>query len=117
AQRDRGPAPARLQRDGHREDLERQPAADLARGRTDRPRAAAGCAAMRARALFACACLLHGALAVAADRAALDRTFEDLHARYALPGLAIGVIEDGKVVYARTAGERVAGTGDAITSK
>ena len=60
---------------------------------------------------------LHGSHAAAADRAALDRAFDDLGTRYALPGLAIGVIEDGKVVYARTGGERVAGSGAKITPR
>ena len=65
---------------------------------------------------FACAlALLHGGAAAAADRAALDRAFDDLGTRYGLPGLAIGVIEDGKIVYARTGGERVAGSGAKIT--
>ena len=34
--------------------------------------------------------------------------------RYQLPGLAIGVIEDGEVVFARGYGETVAGSGDAV---
>ncbi|MGJ7903337.1 serine hydrolase domain-containing protein, partial [Lysobacter sp. 1R34A] len=36
-------------------------------------------------------------------------------ARYRLPGLAIGIVEDGVVTYQRTAGERVAGEGAPIT--
>jgi CubicO group peptidase (beta-lactamase class C family) len=43
-----------------------------------------------------------------------DTIFEDLQARYQLPGLAIGVIEDGKVVYTRTAGELEAGSGKRV---
>ncbi len=35
--------------------------------------------------------------------------------RYQLPGLAIGVIEDGEIVYVRTAGELVAGSGRPVT--
>ncbi len=42
--------------------------------------------------------------------AAFDATLE----RYALPGLAVGVIEDGEIVYRRTAGELEAGGGQAI---
>src|SRR5690606_10218991 len=38
-------------------------------------------------------------------------------ARYDLPGVAVGVIEDGKVVYVGTRGERVAGSGDAVTPR
>lgn len=44
-----------------------------------------------------------------------DIVFDDLMARYHLPGLALGVIEDGRVVYARTAGETVVGSGRKIT--
>lgn len=36
--------------------------------------------------------------------------------RFQLPGLAVGVIEDGKVVYARGAGELVAGSGAPVTT-
>ena len=61
--------------------------------------------------------IVQGGGAAAADRAALDRAFDDLTTRYRLPGLAIGVIEDGKVVYARTGGERVAGSGAKITPR
>ena len=35
-------------------------------------------------------------------------------AEYHLPGMALGVVEDGKVTYTRTAGELVAGGGQAI---
>ena len=45
----------------------------------------------------------------AAVRATIDR--------YQLPGIAVGVIEDGKVVYARGFGETVAGSGDPVTTK
>ena len=55
--------------------------------------------------------------AAAAERAAIDRIFDDLVARYALPGLAVGVIEDGKVTYLRTAGERIVGSGEEITPR
>ena len=55
--------------------------------------------------------------AAAAERAAIDRIFDDLVARYALPGLAVGVIEDGKVAYVRTAGERIVGSGEEITPR
>ena len=61
--------------------------------------------------------LLQAGAASGAERAKLDRAFDDLMARYALPGLAIGVIEDGEVVYARTAGERIAGSGAKITPR
>ena len=35
--------------------------------------------------------------------------------RYQLPGLAVGVIEDGNVTYLRTAGELIAGSGQPVT--
>lgn len=46
---------------------------------------------------------------------AWDAAFDAVVARYDLPGLALGVIEDGEIVYVRTAGERIAGSGQAIT--
>jgi CubicO group peptidase (beta-lactamase class C family) len=48
---------------------------------------------------------------------AVDAAVRATVARYQLPGIAVGVIEDGKVVYARGYGETVAGSGDPITSK
>src|SRR6185436_10767364 len=78
-----------------------------------RRRHAASCA----RALFhgaaewslvlACCC----APAPAFATSPYDKTFDDVMSRYHLPGLALGVIEDGKVTYARTGGELVAGSG------
>lgn len=50
-----------------------------------------------------------------ARKAELDAAFDYTFAHYALPGLAVGVIEDGKVVYLRTAGELEAGKGEAVT--
>jgi CubicO group peptidase (beta-lactamase class C family) len=44
-----------------------------------------------------------------------DKTFDDVMARYHLPGLALGVISDGKVTYVRTEGELVAGSGRKVT--
>ncbi|WP_170288333.1 serine hydrolase [Marilutibacter maris] len=49
------------------------------------------------------------------DPSALDRAFDDAMARFGLPGMAMGVIEDGEVVYTRTGGETVAGSGDPVT--
>src|SRR5690606_32281587 len=45
---------------------------------------------------------------------ALDVVFDDAFTRYAPPGLAVGVIVDGEVRYARTRGELVAGGGQGI---
>ncbi|TNY26116.1 serine hydrolase [Fulvimonas soli] len=44
----------------------------------------------------------------------LDQQIDDAFTRYHLPGLAVGVIEGGTVVYTRTLGERVAGSGERI---
>ncbi|QDH69859.1 serine hydrolase [Marilutibacter alkalisoli] len=49
------------------------------------------------------------------DQAVLDRIFDDAMERYGLPGMAMGVIEDGEVTYARASGETVAGSGDPVT--
>jgi CubicO group peptidase (beta-lactamase class C family) len=48
---------------------------------------------------------------------AYDSVFEEVMARYRLPGLALGVVHEGQVVYMRTAGETVAGTGQPITPR
>src|SRR3546814_11126941 len=48
------------------------------------------------------------------DKAAHDQGFDDPVARYHLPGLAVGIVEDGEVVYPRTAGELAAGSGEKI---
>ncbi len=46
---------------------------------------------------------------------AYDKIVDAVIARYHLPGIAVGVIENGQVVYVRTAGETVAGSGQKIT--
>lgn len=46
--------------------------------------------------------------------AAIDAAFDDAVARYHLPGLAVGVVHDGRIVYTRTSGELAAGTGKKI---
>src|SRR3546814_6959703 len=46
----------------------------------------------------------------------LDATVEAAIQRYDLPGIAIGVIEDGKIAYAPGFGETVAGYGDPVTT-
>ena len=40
-----------------------------------------------------------------------DAIFDTVMAEYHLPGMALGVVEDGKVIYTRTAGELVSGGG------
>ena len=37
----------------------------------------------------------------------IDAAFDDVYTRYKLPGLALGVVRDGKVIYTRTAGEHI----------
>lgn len=49
-------------------------------------------------------------------KAEVDAVFDQVMSRYRLPGLALGIVEDGKVVYARTAGELVEGEGQKIDS-
>ncbi|HEY5807583.1 MAG TPA: serine hydrolase [Povalibacter sp.] len=48
------------------------------------------------------------------SQAPFDTIFDDVMKRYQLPGLALGVIEDGKVVYTRTAGELIADSGQKV---
>ncbi len=68
------------------------------------------------RCLFAAALALCGLHAHAAPRnVPYDAMFDAVMARYRLPGLAVGVIENGEVVYVRTTGELVAGSGDPVT--
>ncbi len=45
---------------------------------------------------------------------ALDAVFDDAVARYKLPGLAVGIVRDGEIVYRRTSGELAVGTGEKI---
>ena len=59
----------------------------------------------------------NGANAQSTDgRQDIDRIFDQVYERYGLPGLAVGVIEDGKVTYTRTAGELIAGSGKPVTA-
>jgi CubicO group peptidase (beta-lactamase class C family) len=64
--------------------------------------------------LFGLLCACHGDSLIRSD-SELDEAFDAVFARYDLPGLAVGVIENGEVVYVRTAGELAAGSGDAVT--
>jgi CubicO group peptidase (beta-lactamase class C family) len=50
----------------------------------------------------------------AGQTAQFDRLFDDVVARYRLPGLALGIVRDGRVVYQRTTGELIAGSGQRI---
>jgi len=57
------------------------------------------------------------ASAHAATKTDYDRVFDDAMAHYRLPGMAMGVIEGGKIVYVRTGGELEAGSGRPITPR
>ena len=48
------------------------------------------------------------------DKKTIDAIFDAVMTEYHLPGMALGVVEDGKVTYTRTAGELVSGGGQAI---
>ncbi len=62
------------------------------------------------------ACLLSATSAFAAPGyERLDQAFDAVVQRYHLPGLAVGVIDNGEIVYTRTAGEREAGSEKRIT--
>jgi len=47
-------------------------------------------------------------------QASIDAAFDETFTRYALPGLAVGIVRDGQVAYLRTAGERAVGGGEKI---
>lgn len=47
---------------------------------------------------------------------AIDRAVDEVVRRYALPGIAVGVVVDGNVVYRGTRGELAAGSGEAINA-
>ncbi|MCA0197730.1 MAG: beta-lactamase family protein [Proteobacteria bacterium] len=49
------------------------------------------------------------------DRGGIARLVDEAFAQYRLPGLAVGVIEDGQVVAVETRGELVAGGGEPVT--
>jgi CubicO group peptidase (beta-lactamase class C family) len=70
--------------------------------------------------LVAATALAIAGCAATPDRApstrSLDTIFEDAMARYRLPGLVLGIVVDGDVVYARAAGEVVAGSGEPVTA-
>lgn len=44
-----------------------------------------------------------------------DAMFDETLELYGLPGMALGIVENGEIVYARASGELRAGSGDAIT--
>ncbi|MEO6800364.1 MAG: serine hydrolase domain-containing protein [Rhodanobacter sp.] len=48
------------------------------------------------------------------EHEAFDHIVDEVIARYHLPGIAIGVIEDGQVIYTRTSGELIVGSGHKV---
>jgi CubicO group peptidase (beta-lactamase class C family) len=46
--------------------------------------------------------------------AEVDRIVDDVMARYRLPGIAVGIVRDGRIVYQRTAGEVIEGSGQRV---
>src|SRR5262249_30649017 len=50
------------------------------------------------------------------SRQTLDAIVDDVIERYRLPGIAVGIVENGNITYTRTAGELVAGSGQKITA-
>ena len=68
------------------------------------------------RIVFALILMLFVPAALAVSPSELDTVVDTAISRYALPVLAIGVIDDGKVIYRRGAGERVAGSGERVDS-
>jgi CubicO group peptidase (beta-lactamase class C family)/D-alanyl-D-alanine dipeptidase len=70
------------------------------------------------RARLACLGLLAAVGAQAAPPpldARIGADIDAVVAQYHLPGIAVGVIRDGKIVHVHTVGERQAGTGQAVT--
>jgi CubicO group peptidase (beta-lactamase class C family) len=65
--------------------------------------------------LFPCLLLAGISLSASAiERAPIDAAFDDALSRYQLPGLALGIVQDGEVIYRRTAGELEAGKGEPV---
>ncbi len=71
---------------------------------------------MKLRSLWVAAGLLLSGPVTAAegDQARFDALLDQATQRYHLPGIAMGVIEDGKVIYRGTRGELAAGEGAAV---
>lgn len=66
------------------------------------------------RSLVLGACVAWLGLSPAWAETRFDELFDQTMARYELPGLVLGVIEDGKVVYMRGGGELRSGQGEAV---
>lgn len=88
-------------------------------GTTQRSRRARGSVALTrllvAIALIATSAQSSAQMQTGVESARFDQMVDATVARYQLPGIAVGVIEHGRVVYTRTAGETIAGSGQPIT--
>ena len=67
------------------------------------------------RGALALLLLLAAPIATAQTANPYDKIVDATVAHYHLPGIAVGVIENGQVVYTRTVGETIAGSGRKIT--
>ena len=68
-----------------------------------------------AKGLVLAFALAAGVAGAQTPKARFDPPVDAVLARYRLPGLAVGVIENGEIVYRRTAGELTLGSGQAVT--
>src|SRR5690606_21408579 len=121
-QRDSRPASAELPRGRHRQALEWKLPAGLGRGPGTR-RERKG---MKRASLLLVLALAAPATPVAQETAGgppetrdhgwLDHQIGHVVEHYGLPGIAVGIIEGGEVTHVHTSGERVAGSGEPVTS-
>ncbi len=72
------------------------------------------CTALCALASSGCSTRSEGEASPSHEAAAFDAIFDDVFTHYQLPGLALGIIKDGEVIYRRTAGETSVGSGERI---
>ena len=68
------------------------------------------------KTLLAVLAFAAGAAEAQTPKERFDPLVDAVVARYHLPGIAVGVIENGQVVYRRTAGELALGSGQPVTS-
>lgn len=69
-----------------------------------------------AKTLLAALAFAAGAASAQTPKERFDPLVDAVVARYHLPGIAVGVIENGQVVYRRTAGELALGSGQPVTN-
>ncbi|HEY4366991.1 MAG TPA: serine hydrolase [Steroidobacteraceae bacterium] len=64
----------------------------------------------------ALACASSAQAQSAAGTQAIDRVFDQVYERYRLPGMALGIVQHGEVIYVRTAGELIAASGKPVNA-